>query len=932
MEFRILGPLRIVRDGEEVPIAAAQQRVILAALLLEPNRLVRSDVLADALWPGTPPASARAILQNRISQLRRLVGDDDRLRSEPGGYVLRVGTDELDSFRFERLVDEGTAAAKAGQPQQARRTLAEALALWRGSPLEDLPDTAFARAEVDRLRDLREVALENRIEADLALGGHADVIAELEALVHANPLGEQVRCQLMVALYRSGRQADALAQYREFRSALVEDLGIDPTPRIQALERAILNQDDAIAAPAPTRRSRQAHAPPPPPTPLVGRLTELAELAELLCRPDVRLVTATGPGGAGKTRLALAVGEVLGPAFADGVAFVPLAPIRDARLVTAAVAEPLGIQEGSALRLQDAILDQLRDHELLLILDNFEQVIAAAPFVSELLAAAPAVKVLVTSRARLQLAAEHEFAVPQLEAEDAVALFEARARAVNPRWSAGEDTGAVEALCAQLDRLPLAIELAAARTKLLAPEVMLRRLEPRLALLDSGPRDAPERHRTLRATIDWSYDLLDDAERDAFERLAVFAGGCTVESAEAVTGASLSTLGSLLDKSLLVERGGRIELLETIREYALDRLESQDESERTRRRHAEHVVELVEAAALDLGGPLAAGALATLAREHDNVRAALEWALSRREAEIALRLVAGAGWFWFVRGHLSDGRRWTEAALALAEDAPPAERAVALMRVGALAEGQGDYAAARGAYTDAATIRGELGDDVGAASALNNLANVAYFERDYAFAGRLYEANLLAARSGADEIGLASTLCNLGLVRLAEQRYDEARRLLEESHSIAEMLGDPHGAAIVRQCLGVALLEVGETEAAAELLADALRLHLELDERAYLADTLEEIARVAVASGSAIPAARMLGAADALRREIGAAPAGPQSDRRERTVAALERNLGASFTELVQQGRSLSVEDAVAEALAETAAASGAAPVYRAGD
>jgi predicted ATPase/DNA-binding SARP family transcriptional activator len=924
VEFRILGPLRILRDGEEVSIPAAQQRVILAVLLLAPNRHVRSDVLADALWPATPPPSARAILQNRISQLRRLVGGDDRLRSEPGGYVLRVAADELDRFRFEQLVEEGGAALQVGQLRQARRSLAEALALWRGAPLEDLPDTAFARAEIGRLADLRLAALENRIEVDLALGDHAAVVAELESLVEANPLSETLRGHLMLALYRSGRQSDALDRYRDFRRALVDGLGIDPTPRIQSLERAILNQDDAIAAPAPLTDSPRAYAPPPPPTPLVGRQAELEQLVQIVRRDDLRLVTATGPGGTGKTRLAIAVAESVASTFVDGVAFIPLAPIRDARLVAAAVAEPLGVQERSGRRLHDALFAHLRDRELLLILDNFEHVMAAAPFVSQLLAAAPTVKVLVTSRARLQLAAEHEFRVPALASADAVALFDVRARAVNPRWGNDQSSDAVDAICRQLDRLPLAIELAAARTKLLTPELMLRRLQPRLALLDSGSRDAPERHRTLRATIDWSYDLLDEAERDAFERFAVFAGGCTVESAEAVTGASLSTLASLLDKSLLLEHGGRVGLLETIREYALDRLETRDESEDTRRKHAEHFLELVEAAAGDLGGTLEPEALASLAREHDNVRAALEWALSTGQARIALRLVGGAGWFWFVRGHLSDGRRWTDAALALAEHERPAERAVALMRSGALAEAQGDYDAARGAYNAVWEIRAELGDEAGAASALNNLANLAYFERDYVLAGRLCEENLLTARRSDDEVGLASTLCNLGLVRLAERRPEEARRLLEESLFIANRLGDPHGQAMVHQSLGVALLEDGEAAAAAAMLADAVRLHVELDERAYLADTLEDIAGLALRSRSAVGAARLLGSAEALRREIGATPDGPQSDRRACTVAAVKDLLGASFAQTIEDGRSLSTGDAVAEALAETSAAIGA--------
>ena len=596
MQYRILGPFAVTKDGAEVVIGSGKQRALLALLLLHANEAVSTDRLIDQLWGESRSTSATKVLHNYVSKLRRLLGDAV-LITRAHAYELRVEPGELDLDRFNDQVADGRHALAAGNPAHAAAALGEALALWHGPPLADFAFDQFALAEIEHLDGLRLAALVERIEADLQLGGHSALTVELAALVAEHPLQERLRGQLMLALYRSGRQAEALEVYQATRRALVEELGIEPSQELQRLERQILNHDPDLAAPAavlsPRTLAAERASLPPPRTSLIGREREIREVMDLLRRPEVRLVTLTGTGGTGKTRLAIQAAAGLFDDFEDGVVFVGLASLQDPDLVLTTAARALGVITASGETIAEDLGRHLRDRRLLLVLDNFEHVLAAAPSVAEIAAAAAGVTVLVTSRAPLRLSAERVYPVWPLQTPDgsedverllqceSVALFESRARAVRPDFAVtAANAEPVADICNALDGLPLAIELAATRVGVLPPAALLQRLDHRLLLLQGGARDAPERQRTLRATIDWSYDLLEPEEQRLFVRLAVFAGGCTIGAAESVCGDDLEAvdgLAALTDKGLTRLEGTdeepRFSMLETIRQYAAGRLE-----------------------------------------------------------------------------------------------------------------------------------------------------------------------------------------------------------------------------------------------------------------------------------------------------------------------------------------------------------------------
>lgn len=645
LEFRVLGPLQVAKAGRLLPLGGFKQRGLLALLLLDRNRVVPRDLLVDALWGERPPPSAANSIQIYVSKLRRLFGDGETAEAgaivtEPPGYRLRVLPGELDADQFERLIAEGSEALGAGEAERAAETFAEALTLWHGPPFADFAAEPFARAEIARLEQLRLRALEERIEAQLSLGRHTEVLAELPTLIDQHPLEERLRAQLMVALYRSGRQADALAAYQDFRRLLGDELGLDPSPDLREIERKVLRQDPALVAPAAPARGAEpppaamAEFPPAaalkqtnlpvPPTPLIGREQELQEAGRLLRAH--RLITLTGPGGSGKTRLALQLAADAVEDFPDGVVWVPLQALRDPELVLPTIARALGTGE--------TVTEDGADRRLLLVLDNFEQLLASASRVGTLSAQLPHLKLLVTSREPLHLGAEYEYPVAPLREREAVTLFIERASAAKPDFT---DDGAVVEICRRLDCLPLALELAAARVKALSAAELLKRLDRRLPILTGGSRDAPERQRTLRATIAWSYELLAADEQRAFARLAVFAGGCTLEAAEQACQAGLDTVAALIDKSLLRREGDRYFMLETIGEYALERLEESGELEELRQRHADYYLEQARSVERLIRSPQAAGAIDRLEPEHDNLRAALRW-LSGRTSDQPLRL------------------------------------------------------------------------------------------------------------------------------------------------------------------------------------------------------------------------------------------------------------------------------------------------------
>ncbi len=636
---------------------------------------------------------------------------------------------------------------------------------------------------------------------------------------------------------------------------------------------------------------------PVPSTPLVGRERELATALALLAEPEVRLLTLVGPGGVGKTRLALAVAARAAAGFADGVAFVPLAPIADPGLVLPTVAQALGITDVAGRPLLARVLSALRSRDVLLVLDNFEQLLAAAALIADLLAACPTLKLLVTSRATLRLSGEHAYPVPPLALPDAAAdapgkhgaagqaqdaapavrLFLARPRAVRPDFAPiPAEEPIVAAICRRLDGLPLAIELAAAWVTVLPPAALLARLERRLPLLTGGPRDAPARLRTMRDAIAWSHDLLAPEEQVLFRRLAVFVGGFTLDAAEAVGGsAALDLVASLLDASLLQRVAGseedpRFAMLETVREYALERLTAAGEADETRRRHAAWGLALAEAAARRLRAPEQGAWLERLDAEHDNLRAALTWSLAAPDgADTALRLSTALHWYWHLRGHNREGRRWLDAALRLAPATRTATRATALAGLIRLASRLNDFAAATAAFDESVAIARELGDRGGVAYALLWQAMAAPYEAgDYAAMAALADESLALYRAVGDTWGTATALWVRGVADLgANEAAAEAR--LEESLALYRSTGDAWGISWAANAVGDAARARGDLDRAAALLEESLTHSRALRYQPAIAVTLLNLGGVALGRGDLPRAASYLAEALAVRRAQG---------------------------------------------------------------
>jgi predicted ATPase len=670
-------------------------------------------------------------------------------------------------------------------------------------------------------------------------------------------------------------------------------------------------------APPPDRRAINL---PATTTQLIGRNQDVAAAHALLKDSRIRLVTLTGAGGTGKTRLAIQIAADLLDSFAHGICFVDLAPIGQRDLVLATIAHTLGVKETGDQPILEILKEFLRDRELLLVLDNFEQVLEAAPLIAAALAALPRLQVLVTSRAALRISGEYEFPVSPLALPDvkrlpplaelaqnpAVALFTERAQAVNHRFALdAANAPAVAEICARLDGLPLAIELAAVRSNVLNPPALLARLTSRLDLLTGGARDLAARQQTLRGAIAWSYDLLNEAERVLFARLATFVGGCTLEAAEQICGnwrlqvgnaqplapshgdlaAVLDTLGSLVDKSLLrrFDSGAepRFMMLETIREYAQLRLAASGETAELRRRHAAFFQELAERAEPELVGPRQADWLDRLEDEHDNLRSALNWVAQQDEPEPVARLSIALIRFWLAHGHLTECRQWLERSIAGLRAAQPtgepelaARRALveakALNGAGLLAWTQGDYLRAQTCYAESLGLCRAADDRPGAARALTNLGLLADALGDYPAAKASYEEALALYRALNDTIGMARALNNIGNVALAEHEYAAAYHSYSESQALFRQLGDQRSIAIVLGNLGEVALNQREYLQARAHYQQGLQLRRALGDKEGLAYCLEGLAAIDLAQGAAPRAAQLWGAAATLREAIGA--------------------------------------------------------------
>jgi predicted ATPase/DNA-binding SARP family transcriptional activator len=914
-EFRLLGSFEVASDGAVLPVGGPRQRSLLAFLLLHANEVVRRNALIDALWGEDPPARAQNALQVAIHGLRRLLGAD-RIETVGDGYRLRVEKDELDLARFLERHEQDPAAA---------------LGLWHGPALAGV-DAPFAPAEAARLEDLQLAAIESRIELELDSGSHDALVPELERLIAEHPYRERLRGQLMLALYRAGRQAEALDAYRNARRTLRDELAVEPGPELRRLEGSILRQDPELAPPERVRPVKGNL--PAPPTALVGRELELAAMTGLLGRRDVRLVTLTGPGGTGKTRLALEAAWELARTLADGGYFVDLAPLDDPADVVPAIAHALPLAEGRGSTL-DSVKEALRERTMVLLLDNFERVDEAAPAVSELLAAAPGLRVLVTSRSALRLSGEHEYPVPPLRVpsgddvrrldvlgqNEAVALFVARAQAVRHDFRLDADNAAAVAdICVAVDGLPLALELAAARARQLTPEELAARLGERLAILTQGPRDHPTRHRTLRTTIEWSHELLDEEERALFAALGIFAGGCTIEDAAAVCGASAEELERLADRSLLQRDERRYSMLETIRAYAVERLEAGG-AEELRRRHAARFTVLAEEAAAALWesvqGPSHAAWLRRLEADYANLRAALAWA-DEADPERALRIAVGLLEFWLSRCHYEEGLDWLERAIASCPSADGSLRARALHSAAFLALGCGDAERCFMLGEESLALYRTVGDreGIGRTAHLLGQAAVELGQRDRALA--FADESLRLARELGHVRGLIVSLREAGALSAEGGDYERATALLDESEQLAREHRDDSALAAILVDRSRLALASGDAATAATLAADSIRLYRTYGTTAGIAEGVHLLGLVAEADGRPERAARLFGAAEALRETVGTRLGGADSRSFDDAFRRATASLGAaSVAAALAEGRALSAEEAVELALAD---------------
>jgi predicted ATPase/DNA-binding SARP family transcriptional activator len=919
MRFGVLGPLQVLGDdGREIAIAGRMPRALLALLLLRANEVVPSDRLVEELWAGTPPASGTKGLQVHVSRLRHALasgsGDaaDERLITMAGGYLLKVGPDELDAERCERLIAEGRSLVAAGRNEHGLEAFSAALELWRGTILSEFQYELFAQAEIARLGELRAALLEERIAVEMMLGREAEVVGELESLVREYPYRERLHGQLMLALYRAGRQADALASYRAARTVLVDELGIEPSAELRALHEAILGQDPGLLASESPRstasgdgaQARAASAAPPasrhvplpaPATPLHGRRRELAELIELT--DSHRLVTLTGPGGTGKTRLSLALASEIADRSADGVAWVPLAAITDPELVGAAITTALGNIEDAPTYLQE--------RSMLLVLDNFEQVIEAGSTIGELLSGAPGCAAIVTSRERLGIAGEQEYTVPPLSPDDAVELFTARARQVKPEFEPGVE---VDAICERLDRLPLALELAAPRIKVLSEQQLLSRLEQRLPLLAGRRRDQPARQSTMRAAIAWSYDLLNEPEQRLFARLSVFIGSFELEAAEEVCDADLDTLQSLLDKSLLRRsEDGRFFLLVTTREYALERLDDSDDREDLRRRHGDWYFSLGIAA-----GRQDMNAVALLRRDPGNVGLALSWAL---EHDIAAGLPLADALFypWLGAGRNSELRRWYERALADPDALARGQRADALAGFGITLAYSEELAPARTAFIESLTLYREAGDELGEARVLARLGGVDFISGSPAGMVKRSE-QALAIYERLDDLDgiarsvfyLAEGLRDIGEFERSAELYERAIELRRE-HGLGSI-----GA--VLHSLGDLYLDKRDLPSARSYYHEALAVAREEDDVRLEAYCLAGLACVAAHGDDPTAAGRLWTLAERIEQQIGFTMLRAERVRYEQTLTPAVRS-SAEFGAGVANAAELDPFTAIADLL-----------------
>ena len=961
MDVRLLGHLEVEVSGECVQFEGLKQGKLFAALALRAPDAVSADELVEALWGHEPPAGAGQALQKQISRLRRRLGDGGSLvRHRPPGYALDIDPRMVDSRRFEELLRSARVALGRDDPERAAADLQTALALWRGDALADYRLDEFAQSEIARLEELRVEAIEERMSAELAGGGGDDLVGELQALVAEHPLRERLRGQLMVALYRAGRQAEALETMRAGRQLLVDELGIEPGPALRRLERMILAHDSELTVGRPG--GGLVGRLPAPANETIGRVGELAEIGELLVHPDVRLVTLVGPSGVGKTRLALEAGRAVAARFPAGAVHVSLDGTEDAGVLVPEAASALGVVAATAAELGVRLADVTRGAPALLVLDGFDRYVEDAGQVGQLLAAVGNLTVLATSRAPLRLSAEHVYRVQPLSAPNAAALFVARVRAVLGDRAIEVDPAIVDAICERLDGLPLAIELAADRARFLPPPALLERLERRLELLTGGPRDLPARQRSLRATLEWSWEELEQPERQLLDRLTVFEGGASLEAAEAVCDGELvggveALVSSLLDKSSLLRTDSgrdaqpRFGMLDTVREFAAERGADGEDRAALERRHSQYFLAYCEHAAEQAARTDQRDWLDRLAQERGNIRLAFERLLHAGAADEALRVAIAFARALPWDAHAHEVRGWLGQVLGGPARPIAERRASGLYWDGMLALSQGLFGDARTQLQAALAAAREAREPSVEAAALAALGRRAVLVAA-ADAEELCDAAVAAARRVGDPILVADALVTQAGACERTQAWERGRALAAEALELFRAAGDPYGAAWALAEQGWYDMVHGQLEESERRLGEALdlrrrhgddrRLVEPLIDHAWLmfvrgrgyeatrgfldclalarhvgdqfnvGEALAGLSAQAALDARYSDAARLAGASAALHEQIGAPPWESVTAMQDRALAGARDALGSRYAGHHADGRRLSAEDAVA--------------------
>ena len=870
MLLRVLGPLEVAGSDGPVALGAAKPRALLAALAINRGSICTADALIDALWGDTPPASAAKLLQVYVSQLRRVLPPGIRIVTGTAGYRLELDASEVDAVRFERQLDEGRAAMRAGNPALAASILGRAISLWRGPAYADVRYEEFSLQEIERLERLRDLAIEDHFDAQLALGRHAEVLGELRGLLVADPTRESIAERAMLAAYRTSGPGEALTIYATVRDALRRELGEDPGSGLASLRDRVERSDPSLAfVPGDVTANPGANLPVPP-NDLVGRRRELDELRTLLARPDVRLVSLTGAGGSGKSRLALELARELSLEFANGAVLVELASLTDADLVLPTIASALGIEPG-----QEAlatVVDALADRECLLVLDNVEHLRGAAPSLVYLLANAPRLVLVLTTRIVLHLSGEHVYPVFPLADRDAVALFVERAQAQDPTFELGAgNESAVATICRHLDGLPLPIELAAARVRGLGVRALDARLASRLSVLTGGPRDLPARQQTLRETLAWSVNLLEPRHAEVLAALAVFPGSCPMDGAEEVAGADDNAMIELVDHNLVqaIDAAGarRYRLLETVREYAYELL-------RERRAEVESaltswIVHVIDEIIPDSSKPVPPTAYDRLDVDLDNLRDALRHASRDRDPTRELAIASGVWRFWWIRGFLAEGRSICDGILERRGLVPTHEGIRTARAAASLAWSMGDWDRAQTVATAAMGIATRAGDDIERLSIHNTLGVIARSRGDLDVA----ERQMLQAIELAESLGNLELVnmyrMNIGTVYLDAGRLAEARERFQGNLDYRRPEGLSQEVGLAHLNLGQVELQAGDMAAAEAHFRAAFESLAAVGFKARIANSLQGLAAVEAQTGRAEMAARRLGAAAATIGETG---------------------------------------------------------------